>query len=570
MSVLALSALTLQRVQNRMLIASADVQQAQLNAEAAIELGLLAMKQDENWRTTYTNGAWFSGRGTGVGTCTLQVVDPVDGDLDDSPSDPVVMTGIGSSGSAVQRVERTVDPYVEPLDCLRSSVAAGDAIGLTGTVLRATNSGLVSANSTSASASTVYGTVQAVTVSGSTYSDTTTQIAAADLPEMPDWQTVFDYYRTNGTEIIYGNLPQMSQLNLGKNVGFESGTTDWTGSPTGVPVATITQSNNFVHGGSYALRISGRTDWWAGAAQYIDGYVKPGQQYYVEAWVYLTGVLPGNYYFTIYTKGTGNGSANTDGGGTTLVPAGIWTRISGNVTAQSWSGPLEYAFVKFASADSASGSTTFYLDDVIIRETTTGRFIYRQVLGPGVNPIQSGATNAQGIYWINCAGNKLVIERSRIKGTLLVVNPGSGSCIGAGPINWSPAVAGYPALLVDADIATDADFAILATNRSLSETENSVNYNPTGANSDDFGQDADTNDIYPSQIQGLIAVEDDLTYQNNALVRGQLVVGDDISATSGTLEVDYRPDSLLNPPPGFAADPAYVGRPSSVRKTVLP
>jgi hypothetical protein len=89
-------------------------------------------------------------------------------------------------------------------------------------------------------------------------------------------------------------------------------------------------------------------------------------------------------------------------------------------------------------------------------------------LGTGINTLYSGApTNAQGIYWIDCAGNKLVIERSRIVGTLLVTNPGAGSCINNGPINWTPAVAGYPALLVDADIATDANFSIRATNRVL-------------------------------------------------------------------------------------------------------
>ena len=61
------------------------------------------------------------------------------------------------------------------------------------------------------------------------------------------------------------------------------------------------------------------------------------------------------------------------------------------------------------------------------------------------------------------------------------MNPGANSCVKDGPINWSPAVAGYPALLVDSDNGTSADFAILATNRALSEKENGVNYNPSGA-----------------------------------------------------------------------------------------
>jgi hypothetical protein len=479
------------------------------------------------------------------------------------------MTGIGVSGKAVQRVARMFDPHAESLDCLHSSVAAGGNISLTNAVLRATNSGLISANTSSATSATVYGNIEATTISGSTYSGTTSQIAASDRPQMPDWSTVFSYYRTNGSEIVYNNLPTMSQLNLGRNVGIESTVTaqDWTGDPDGsggIPAATIAQSSTQAHGGSNSLRVSSRGGWWAGASQYVDGYVKPGQQYSVEAWVYLMTqgleILPADMYITIYTKGIGDGSANYDSGGTTLVTRGIWTPISATLTAPSWSGALEYAFVKIAGANSLSGTAVFYVDDFAIRETTTGRFIYRQVLTPSTDNLYSGApTNAQGLYWINCGGNKLVIERSRIKGTLLLVNPGAGTCV-TGPISWSPAAAGYPALLVDADTASDADLMIDATNRTLSETENSV----------DFSQDADLLDIYPSEIQGLVVVEDDVTFQNNALIRGSVIVGGDVTATSGALEVVYQPDALFSPPPGFSAPTSVVGRPVSIRKAVLP
>ena len=52
-ALLGMSALIGQRIQNRMIVASADIRQAQLNANTAVELALLAMKQDTNWRTTY-------------------------------------------------------------------------------------------------------------------------------------------------------------------------------------------------------------------------------------------------------------------------------------------------------------------------------------------------------------------------------------------------------------------------------------------------------------------------------------------------------------------------------------
>ena len=209
-ALLALSTLALQRVQNRMLTTTADIRQAQLNAEAAIELGLLAMKQDTNWRTTYPSGHWFTDRSLTAGTCSLDGIDPVDNDLTDNTTDPVVLTGIGKSGASEQRVQVTIDPVSQPLTCLRSAVAVGHAVTLTNSVLR--SSGPVAASSVSASSATIYGNVQGVTVSGSTYAGTSTQISSSQLPKMPTWTTVFDYYKTNGTQLDYSLLSTQCRI----------------------------------------------------------------------------------------------------------------------------------------------------------------------------------------------------------------------------------------------------------------------------------------------------------------------------------------------------------------------
>ena len=183
--------------------------------------------------------------------------------------------------------------------------------------------------------------------------------------------------------------------------------------------------------------------------------------------------------------------------------AGGSRQLSATLTAQ-----LQQSGVRFHQDHDTivCDASDFYFDDFSIHETTSGKFIYRQVDQPERQSVWCRQTNAEGIYWIDCNGNKLIIERSRILGTLLIVNPGANSCVSNGPINWSPAVAGYPALLVDADTAANADFSLGATNRTLSEKENGVNFNPSGTAHDDFGQDADTNDIYPSEIRGLIAI----------------------------------------------------------------
>ena len=48
------------------------------------------------------------------------------------------------------------------------------------------------------------------------------------------------------------------------------------------------------------------------------------------------------------------------------------------------------------------------------------------------------------------ASGAIGLGAARIVGTLLILNPGANSCVKDGPISWKPAVAGYPALLVDA------------------------------------------------------------------------------------------------------------------------
>src|SRR3954462_12800236 len=123
-----------QRIENRLVVASSDIRQAQMNANTAVELAIPAIQQKTNWRTTYTNGNWFTNRSTGIGTCTASVVDPIDATLSGGADDPVVITGIGYSGGAEQRVQVTIDPIKSPYGCLRSSVAAGGNITLSGDI----------------------------------------------------------------------------------------------------------------------------------------------------------------------------------------------------------------------------------------------------------------------------------------------------------------------------------------------------------------------------------------------------------------------------------------------------
>jgi hypothetical protein len=326
-----------------------------------------------------------------------------------------------------------------------------------------------------------------------------------------------------------------------------------------------------VNGHTACARVKDRTALTSGASQYIDNFVKSGGSYNITIQICPNSNW-GNYFRVKLATKSITGSVQTNQSSAIAINSGSWQDMTVTLTAPAWTGNLEYARVTI-DTDSTSDSASindFYVDNLDIRENVTGQFIYRSVIGTGVNTAYTGApANSQGLYKLDCGGQKLIIERSRIYGTLLVINPGPGSCVSNGPINWSPALAGYPALLVDADTATTADFAINATNGVLSEKDNGVNFNPSGAPHDEFGQDADTNDIYRSQIRGLIVVRHDLAFANRALIRGQIVVGNNIANTGGELEVDYQPDALLNPPPGFWSY-LHPRRTNSVQKVVLP
>jgi len=404
-------------------------------------------------------------------------------------------------------------------------------------------------------------------VSGSTYNGTTAQVTSDKRPTMPDWTSVFNYYRTNGAQLDITRLTT-TLPNMGQNTGIESGLTGWTGTATGMSTSTLTAVSTPVHGGISALKVQSRQDYTAGAEQYIDSFVKPNTQYLVEGYV-NTNLLVGtirNFHWTMYVKPL-NGSVMSVAGPDVINIAPGYKYISATITSPNWTGNLEYAFVKISGSDTLL-AMDFYFDDFSIKEVASGKYMFRNVLGPGLNPF-GNTTNSEGVYWLSCGNNKIIIDRMRIVGTLLLVNPGPGSCVTYGPINWKPYVAGYPTLLVDSDTGTNADFTIYATNRALSEKENGVNYNPAGVPHDELGTDSDLNDIYRSAIHGLVAVRHDLTYQSRSLIRGQLIVGNNITSSSGELEIEYQPDSLLNPPPGFWSY-IYTRRINSTQKVVLP
>ena len=102
--VLALSALTIVRIERRSSESSGEIVTAQMHARAAIDLALQTLRTDPNWRTRYLDGVETNPLRFGTGTVSWKLKDassPPDGNLGNHEDDPVEIQGIGRTGKAV-------------------------------------------------------------------------------------------------------------------------------------------------------------------------------------------------------------------------------------------------------------------------------------------------------------------------------------------------------------------------------------------------------------------------------------------------------------------------------------
>lgn len=253
-----------------------------------------------------------------------------------------------------------------------------------------------------------------------------------------------------------------------------------------------------------------------------------------------------------------NLNVNATSFGTSIVgSAQAAGSVTGTITGTSTSG---------VTARQLPGSDVFeyYKDNGTWIDFNTLPFgdIDKAVLSPASNPYGS-TTNAEGIYVIDCLGGNIEIKNSRIVGTLVLLNPGSG-CRVSGAVRWDTVVPNYPALLVDGNIE------LRHTSSSLSESTLSTNFNPPGTPFEATA-DADQNDSYPSEIRGLIFVNGEL---GNAASGGNPTNGVVICRSMklwSSCTFTYRSTFLDYPPPGFASgDPMRISPGSWQKQTLSP
>jgi hypothetical protein len=127
-TILGLASLAAVRIQMRSVRLTRDYAEARACAVSALELGLLYVTQDPNWRTTRSNGTWMADEALGTARFTLQGTDPKDNVLSNSQYEPLVLTGIGIKGIARHKAQVTLMPVIEPLAALNTCLHASGLV----------------------------------------------------------------------------------------------------------------------------------------------------------------------------------------------------------------------------------------------------------------------------------------------------------------------------------------------------------------------------------------------------------------------------------------------------------
>lgn len=101
-ALIGVTSLLASRVELRITRQEEAAVQAAVSAPSLIEVALLRLDGDPNWRTTYTSGDWTANETVGGVTYNFSLVDEKDGDLANDASQPVRLYAKATVGDAVR------------------------------------------------------------------------------------------------------------------------------------------------------------------------------------------------------------------------------------------------------------------------------------------------------------------------------------------------------------------------------------------------------------------------------------------------------------------------------------
>ncbi len=214
-TVIGVSALLAARVERRAAEGTSDFSVARLYARAAIEKGMYTILSNSAWRSTKVSGVWDNNQTFADGTYSLSVIDPIDGDLSDLKSEPVVLTGTGVLRNATYILEATAMGIPTPLSALGTCLHTGGSVTVESNKKIIVNGAPLSMNGTFNGPGTVTGNVEAGAegIWAMVFGTKTIPSAAKSLPDA----SVVDLYIGLATAIANPEIIDKQVLTPGIN-----------------------------------------------------------------------------------------------------------------------------------------------------------------------------------------------------------------------------------------------------------------------------------------------------------------------------------------------------------------
>jgi hypothetical protein len=188
---------------------------ARLAAQSGLELARLWMNQDPNWRTTRVNGNWVSGLAVGSGTVTIDVTDPIDGNLQNRPYDPVLVTATGHGHGARHALSVQLEARAVPLPTLAYALHVPGQLRVRSNRRVVAGSATLSTNGSLRNEGTIEAAVHAgsVLTAGVVYGGIQTGVTARSSSPA----STIDLYANLGTEISGATSIDLRALGPGIN-----------------------------------------------------------------------------------------------------------------------------------------------------------------------------------------------------------------------------------------------------------------------------------------------------------------------------------------------------------------
>jgi hypothetical protein len=241
---IAFAALGLTRARGRAGNESMDATHARQCALDGVEIAKLWIRQDANWRINRTAGVWATDLPTGPGTVSIEVADPVDGNLARGQHDALFVKCTGKKGQAKHILSVTLQANPIPLDSLAYAAHAGGEFHIrSGKTLKSAG-GVISSNQRLRNDGTITGGIHVNSVNPLGIVRGTPVNTAGGTKPVPS-ATIIDKYAALGTELVTGG-------SIDKKVIAPGYTSYGPTNPNGVYVCrttgNLTIKNSRIHG----------------------------------------------------------------------------------------------------------------------------------------------------------------------------------------------------------------------------------------------------------------------------------------------------------------------------------